>query len=726
MSCSSESNCSRCDQNPPGECSECFEGSIIFKKKCYAPIELKTTSTWFEKEPFTLCASFKVDLTPSITSIPLKNFEIKALDDDNTTEHKLTLSSISYRESNKTLVFTLIPPVESLIRASGVIALVDYPISIFNQSDKEYHQLFNTKQLTVFPIKYLTGSEAALASTSQTASSVFSVLSIFISIVSIKYTMQMNKIYQMFEYLLFLNIIHPKPLQAFLSAFQQGTIFDFLPNMFLELPDDHCLELGERFKETGMECQMFKNIGSMLAVLCIVISLRAILEAVALCVKGVERAKKEKTKYLKFRKFLKDYVGIRTLFFVISGTHIDIYFSTFLHVKYYKFGSGIADFNLLFSMAFVFVIFAFVAHLFFRNQSVVQYKLTRDQELEKSTYSYMFLAQGVSMKNHFSQFYNIYHIVKDPIIAGCVIWLYDLPRIQSLFTFLVMAFMSVQMIRFRPLTNKVESVTTTITTVSFAIVNFLFFLYSLIKLESNSKVGNIIFGFGSIAGLVVIIICNFIPGFSEGILKIKRFLTCKKKSLTQVDDKKRLLRKPNQYENKTAQMSRDESVNRDLKENNDSGVEVESEEKSEQRPQSPHPLDPGVPPPHDPNEGSANDQYKKNQFWQQLKRRHRKKRAHRRKRMSNQLPNKKGQIMKSGGSKKQGITDRNSNQNNIKWLKNQVDIYTKREESQEISRRQMEAKRIRDYNQKLKNGFIVDKRQPNSMNESNKLNFIQD
>ena len=550
LDCSEDSNCARCDTNPPNECSSCSEGYQLKESKCVLPTpqqpqsaEQKSSCPEGYKEKDKECIiletiapfkkifnsqdnqfeiSFRVLINKAIENvIPSDFFSIQIApeseEDSKNTKAKIKSIKITEekRKSTSALIIQIQKPEKGFYNATAIITLTQP--SVINQTHKEYRQMTNST-IIVHPVKILSQVEDSIVKTADIASKAFSVISIIVMLISIKYGMQMNKIYQMFEYLLYLNLTRPPILQLFLSVFNKGNVLSFLPNFVGFLTNDHCYELGKRFVEEGMVCQLLGNIGSVVSILAAVLIIRIFLEIFGVIVKKYASQKKQDAYFQR----LEWYLGRKTLFFIISGTHLDIYFSAFVHFRYCKEGSGKANANALFSLLFVTAILSTITCFVFINGMVVEARTSKKEELMTSYKPYMFLAEGVSYENHFGRYFTLYKIIKDPFIAAAVVFAYDVPGIQITLTLLIIGGITSLLTLFSSLEDTFENYTTLFSMASFTGINLLFLLQLLFGISETSVLGNWIIGSACTVLGVVIILSNLAPGLVEVYVKVKK------------------------------------------------------------------------------------------------------------------------------------------------------------------------------------------------------------
>ena len=285
LDCSLSSHCKRCDKKPPHECSACFEGFLLIDSKCLKikePIkELKLTKKSFNEKERQIELIFPVKINQTILKENnTKSFkiEIETGEKNKTRREQIQVRNFSIKaEKNfaSTLIFKLEKLPGSVIKGTAVITLPNP--NILNETNNELNQ-FQEGTIRIYPVDILSSVDKGIKGSADKVSKAFSIIALLISIISIKYAMQMNKIYQMFGYLLLLNIPRPTAVQAFLSAFNHGNVLSFIPNIRDKFSNEHCSELGKRFIDEDLRCQILGNIGNMVLLLVLILIFRFILE----------------------------------------------------------------------------------------------------------------------------------------------------------------------------------------------------------------------------------------------------------------------------------------------------------------------------------------------------------------------------------------------------------------------------------------------------------------
>ena len=149
LDCSKENKCSRCDLNPPDDCSACSNAYTLFQSRCFRTETLELSKAIFniEKERFEL--AFPVLLNRKILELESSNLfsiSVKA-GSKNQTSVNLTISELSIIESSNksssTLNIGVDRPSVPFLKGTALIA-VDQP-SFINQTEKEYVQVIGLR-----------------------------------------------------------------------------------------------------------------------------------------------------------------------------------------------------------------------------------------------------------------------------------------------------------------------------------------------------------------------------------------------------------------------------------------------------------------------------------------------------------------------------------------------------------------------------------------------------
>ena len=190
-----------------------------------------------------------------------EDFAIRVYDPESNIDDPLAVSSLRFEENNKVIALSIQPPEKAYFKN---IALIEV-----QEKEKIYYEFkpykrLNSSTIRVEDFSHLSESEKAIAGTAGAASITISVASLVVAAVSIKLSMELLKLYQMFEFLVFLNVPHPTNVKVFLSSLKSGAVIDYIPDVFSFLHNDNCLEMGKKFNDEEMSCQNIGNLGGAL------------------------------------------------------------------------------------------------------------------------------------------------------------------------------------------------------------------------------------------------------------------------------------------------------------------------------------------------------------------------------------------------------------------------------------------------------------------------------
>ena len=247
----------------------------------------------------------------------------------------------------------------------------------------------------------------------------------------------------------------------------------------------------------------------------------------------MKKAKKKLKWSERVQGWIKEYAGIKTLFNLVSGTNIELFMSIFINLRYYEQGNTIADWNMFISFLLLMLLTIFMITILKLNQSYFEgIKKSKNKKKKKNKNQfYSFISEGGDTNNDFGKFFNIYSMLKDPVLAACVVLFYDFPPLQVASTAILMIFLSYKQIRNRPLSDNLECRCSQIITLSFALINTCFLVQVAVSLRGLKPDSKLIeyCGYPVIALLGLIIICNSLPGIREMFKQIRDFFKCKKK-----------------------------------------------------------------------------------------------------------------------------------------------------------------------------------------------------
>ena len=587
--CSSKSDCLKCTQgyflveNNSGCVSECPEGMTLSQDKvCRSNRkELEPKSLFFLRELSTLMLEFEVDLSfesvsqDFVVSIQMRNSYSKDLNSPDSQENSsqnnthLKVKSVFYRSEYKTIEIMIEKPPRSLLRETLVLELLR-PKLIKQKDDPSIFVHKTNYQVESFT--YLTDAEQAIARTSQAGSRFFSVVSIFSSVVSFKYSMQMNRLYQLFEYPLMLNLEHPRRMIIFLEWFNKGSLTDYLPKVFEGISNDHCQKVGTKFREVEYQCQFLRNVGFNLLLILFVISMKVLLQTLVWGVKKIENYEKKKENYRRsmssirvprhshklveknqrsnltrrmtikkkkklqktytnrLRRIFRQLLELRVLYYVITGTQLEIYFSIFINMKYYKSGDPLGNLNLVISISILVILICWLTFLVIKNNQMIKSKKTKDKFGQIKMKKYKFLVEDVDIEKHFGAYFNIYQMVKDLALAIIVVLLYDYSWLQIVGSAILVVSLSFLQHKIRPLKSGLESFCTRVELTSFAIVNTILAISLATEKAGGSKGFNEKVGYPLIIILIAIVISNTAPVINSIRIFIRDAFCLKKKN----------------------------------------------------------------------------------------------------------------------------------------------------------------------------------------------------
>lgn len=516
-------DCKRCDGERNENCTSCFTGYLLENGRCVQPQDLEIEEKYFVKTSLEFHIKFFEILDKD--SIAIENFKVEVKDVDKEI-YELKISNIFYEENSKILRIKIKEITTTIEKAEGIITISSPSTTIKSKTQPKLKHLKSPK-IKITPVKYLNPPIKDLESKSKSVSLGFSVLTIILSILSAEMAAELQKIYQLQAYLLFLNINHPKILRDFLKGFMMGNFLHLIPNPF---PDgmffnDQCDPMGRRFEEEEQECQILGNVGHVYFLL---IALGFLRGGIELLMKVFGQFDKIKKICLKGRKKF----NTQTAFYLVTGTHLEIYFSIFLSLKYYKEGNDVSNFNALISIFSVAALLFFIFYFYLMSRRAHETKETKRKILLQMYSKYLFLAEGVKSEPEFSRHYRIYRILKDPFLAFFVIILYEIPEIQIIFSALLMSIYVYKQYQRYPIEEKGKMTIEAMTNLCFVLINWSFLVIHLIGDKMKATSLNFFFGLPVIALIVIIMGVNILPDIWENLKKIKEKYCCKGKNGT--------------------------------------------------------------------------------------------------------------------------------------------------------------------------------------------------
>ena len=539
--CSNESNCDRCQINPPNDCSSCLQAHVLIHSKCYKIKPLIPFKKEYESETNEIKLSFSAPLNKKFEQIvDLKEFITVQITSgsQNQTDFQPQITKIAilgvHKDPSKTILNLKLKQFnETFLKGTATITF-SQP-HIINRTKKEYAQLAKST-IAVYPIEKLTPQQESISKSLGVTSSIFSGFSLLMMIFSFKSSMEMSKTYQMFDFLFLLNVVKPSGLELFLSKFGQGDLSRASPPKSEgsggAFSKRHCDRDGtNEIQIEDRACEIMPNVDLMLIMIGIVLVLRIFLEGVGYILKKV---KLKENGYKKYRDWIEDKFGRKTLFFILSGNHINIYFYSFVHMRYNKSISQKFAGLMLLSIVLLISTISTLAYFAYVNTFVIKAKSRGEESVQDSFKAYLFLSEGVSYNNHFGRYFNLYRIFKDPLIAASVVFLDGLPALQILCTLVVMASLTTLILKFPPLELKIERWAVAFSSASFTVLNLTCFIQIIFGVSETSIVGTYIFGAICLVCIAFIILSRVVPACVKGYEAMKRFCT-KKKNLSKIE-----------------------------------------------------------------------------------------------------------------------------------------------------------------------------------------------
>ena len=263
LPCRAGAECQRCDHLPPTNfpCSSCFSNATRYKGECKLKGVFNPTNTQWVEETMKLKVTFENSLQQPLTQA---DFTVSIVDEESNIDDSAVIQSFTMEEDDKTISITLQEPTNTYFKAYARITAVDKDKVVYR--DQPYKSL-NQSRIEVKGFSYSSKAEKAIGGTAGATSTAMSAVSIIVAAVSIKLSMELLKLYQMFEFLIFLNVPHPINVKMFLSRLKSGALLEVLPDLFSPLHNEECLEVGKKFEDEEMSCQSFANLGNTLQLL---------------------------------------------------------------------------------------------------------------------------------------------------------------------------------------------------------------------------------------------------------------------------------------------------------------------------------------------------------------------------------------------------------------------------------------------------------------------------
>ena len=531
---------------------------------CQNSEKLEPISVFFQRDASTVVLLFDTDLDVGVDKEDFRiNYSREETESNNNTgsnnqeDNTLNILSIEYVELYQSVEIRIEEPSQTIFRTKLTIEITKP--DLIRQKDKPTVTLSNNT-FHIDPFRYLVGDDEVIASSSRAVSSIFSFISIFSSVVSFKYPMQMNRLYQMFEYPLMLNLDHPRRMVIFLEWFNKGSLTHYLPNIFDRFTNHHCKPIGTKFKNVDYECQFLKNVGFNLLLILFIFCLKVIFELLIWIVKKIENYEEEKRKFRRSmssiriqrqslkniksinqrttaritrRQTLQKYqiitstktsklsrafsllIDLKGVYYVISGTQLELFLSIFINLKYHKSGDRLANLNLVVATLILFLLLAWISLILIKNIQLVKSIESRDKVKRIKMKGFSFLIEDVHCKTHFGAYFNVYHMIKDMFLALLVVFLYDHPWLQISGTAILMVVLTFQQLRIKPLKCNLESFCRRVEISGFSVINVIFVFMTASDTKQNPHWLSNASGYPLIILLVVIIVSSTVPALNS-------------------------------------------------------------------------------------------------------------------------------------------------------------------------------------------------------------------
>ena len=236
---------------------------VIYEGNCVQGTKIAPTEIKYSEEAFKFTVKFDQALQADVLTEEL--FTIKIVSESDNINDPATLTSFTMEEGDTLMVFTIAQPLRSYFKATGVIEISNK--SLIYHKDKPYEALDQSSFEAASQFTFTSEQEKAIASSGQAASTSMSIISVVVALISMRVSMELLKLYQMFEFLIFLNIPHPINVRMFLSSLKSGSVSDAVPDMFKDFHNDVCEDIGKKFQEEQMGCQAIGNLSSSLGII---------------------------------------------------------------------------------------------------------------------------------------------------------------------------------------------------------------------------------------------------------------------------------------------------------------------------------------------------------------------------------------------------------------------------------------------------------------------------